>query len=75
MSKYTVIYRRPEKIIDTDNMAEAIRAANDYIAQMQKSREQIGEPMTDKEIDELGLNTVIINNETKKEHLADTAVF
>lgn len=75
MKKYTVIYRRPEKIIDTDNMAEAIRAANDYIAQMQKSREQIGEPMTDKEIDELGLNTVIINNETKKEHLADTAVF
>lgn len=75
MSKYTVIYRKPEKIIDTDNMAEAIRAANDYIAQMQKSREQIGEPMTDKEIDELGLNTVIINNETKKEHLADTAVF
>lgn len=73
--KYTVIYRKPEKIIDTDNMAEAIRAANDYIAQMQKSREQIGEPMTDKEIDELGLNTVIINNETKKEHLADTAVF
>lgn len=73
--KYTVIYRKPEKITDTDNMAEAIRAANDYIAQMQKSREQIGEPMTDKEIDELGLNTVIINNETKKEHLADTAVF
>ena len=73
--KYTVIYRKPEKIIDTDNMAEAIRAANDYIAQMQKSREQIGEPMTDKEIDELGLNTVIINNETKREHLADTAVF